>query len=103
MPAYQGILVCGEVVDGKITRVTKELLTLGKKLGNELEQPLSTLLIGNTIQEAAAEAISLGAAKAYTVNGPPFSEAHPDLYVAIMAEVFKQIGTSTITLGHTEM
>jgi electron transfer flavoprotein alpha subunit len=63
MADYQGILICGEVVDGEITTVTKELLNIGRRLSDDLSQPLSTLLIGKDIQKAAEEVISLGADK----------------------------------------
>jgi len=103
MTVYQGVFVCGEVVDGKITTITRELLSMGRKLATDVNQPLSTLLIGKNLQNAATEAISLGAERLYTVNGSPFAESHPDLYVAIITEVCKQITPSIILLGHTEM
>lgn len=46
MATYQGALVCGEVSEGKITKVTRELLNMGRRLCDNLNQPLSTLLIG---------------------------------------------------------
>ena len=103
MATYQGALVCGEVSEGKITKVTRELLNMGRKLCDNLNQPLSTLLIGKNIQGAAAEVIALGTNKVYTVNGLPFAESHPDLYVAIITEACKQIAPSIIIFGHTEM
>jgi electron transfer flavoprotein alpha subunit len=103
MTAYQGVFVCGEVVDGRITTITRELLSMGRKLATDVNQPLGTLLIGRNLQNAATESIRLGAAKVYTVNGSPFAESHPDLYVAIITEVCKQIAPSIVLFGHTEM
>ena len=103
MATYQGALVCGEVSEGKITKVTRELLNMGRKLCDNLNQPLSTLLIGKNIQGAAAEVIALGTNKVYTVNGLPFRESHPDVHVAIITEACKQIAPSIIIFGHTEM
>jgi electron transfer flavoprotein alpha subunit len=103
MATYKGALVCGEVIEGKITTVTRELLNIGRRLCDTLDQPLSTLLIGKNIQGAAAEVVALGANKVYTVNGFPFAESHPDFYVAIITEACKQIVPSIIIFGHTEM
>jgi electron transfer flavoprotein alpha subunit len=103
MTPSQGIVICGEVLDGKLTTVTRELLALGKKLRNDLDQPLAAVLVGRDIQKAAEEAVRLGAATVYVADGPPFSETHPDLYVAILAEAIKRMRPLVIVLGHTEM
>jgi len=103
MTIFRGLLVCGEVVDGNITTITRELLNIGRKLRDALHQPLSTLLIGEKIEERAQEVISLGADKVYMVNGPIFMESSPDLYVGIITEVCKQMAPSIILFGHTEM
>jgi electron transfer flavoprotein alpha subunit len=103
MANYQGVLICGEVVDGEITTVTKELLTSGRRLADDLSQPLSTLLIGKDIQKAAEEVISLGADKVYIVDSSPFAEPNPDLYVAIIAEVCQQTAPFIILLGQTDI
>jgi electron transfer flavoprotein alpha subunit len=103
MTTSQGIFICGEVNEGKLPTVTKELLAVGKRLHNDLKQPLSTLLVGKNIQQAAEEAITLGADTVYVADGPPFSETHPDLYVAILTEAIKQMTPSVVVLGHTEM
>jgi electron transfer flavoprotein alpha subunit len=103
MADYQGILICGEVVDGEITTVTKELLNIGRRLSDDLSQPLSTLLIGKDIQKAAEEVISLGADKVYIVDSSSSAEPHPDRHVAIIAEVCQQVAPFIILLGQTDI
>jgi electron transfer flavoprotein alpha subunit len=103
MANYQGILICGEVVDGEITTVTKELLTSGRRLSDDLGQPLSTLLIGKDVQETAKEVIALGADKVYTVDSSPLAEPNPDPRVAIIAEVCQQIAPLVILIGQTDI
>ena len=102
MATFHGLLVCGEVTEGKITTVTREIMNMGKRLSDTLHQPLSALLIGNDIEEAA-RAIPLGADKVYTVHGLPFGESHPDLYVAVITEACRQISPSIVIFGQTEM
>lgn len=103
MASYQGVLVCDEVIDGKISLLTKELLSIGRKLADDLSQPLNILLIGENVDEAAAEVISLGADTVYVCSGAPLAEYHPGLYVAIAADVCKQVTPSIVLFGHTEM
>jgi electron transfer flavoprotein alpha subunit len=103
MVDYQGILVCGEVVDGKVTTTTKELLNIGRKLGDNLNQPLSTLLIGKDIKETAGDVITLGADEVYTVDGSLLAEPHPDLYVAMIAKVCQQVAPFIVLFGQTDV
>ena len=103
MVEYQGVLICGEVVDGQITTTTRELLNIGRKLCDNLNQSLTTLLTGKDIQEVAEEVITLGADKVYIVDGSPFAESHPDLCVAVISNVCQQIAPSIVLLGQTDV
>ncbi|MCD6568185.1 MAG: electron transfer flavoprotein subunit alpha/FixB family protein [Dehalococcoidia bacterium] len=103
MAENKGILICGEVVDGKLAAITAELLGAGKKLSAELEQPLGALLIGKDIEEVAQETIGLGADRAYTIDGPAFLDSLPDLYVALIAAACEKLQPSVVILGQTDM
>jgi len=103
MVDYQGIFICGEVLDGKIATITKELINTGRKLSDDLGQLLSVLLISKNIQNLAKEAIFLGADRVYTVEGVPFAESNPERYAAIMVSALQQINPSIILLGQTDM
>jgi len=41
----KGVLVCGEIAEGKLAPVTIELLGVGRKLANELGENLNALLM----------------------------------------------------------
>ena len=103
MATLSEVLVCGETADGAISSVTRELLGIGRKLSDELGQPLSILLIGEGLQDLAREAVTLGADKVYTAGGAPFADSHPDLYVSIIAGVCRQTAPSAVLLGQTDM
>ena len=104
MAKYNGVLVCGEVLNGKITITTRELLTIGRNLSNSLNEPLSIFLIGENSLEAANEAVYFNADKIYILNNDlSFPESHPDLHVAIITSVCQQVGASVILFGHTDM
>ena len=91
MADYEGILIAGEVLDGKVTTVTRELLNIGRKLGDSLSQPVSSLFLGSNVQEAAKEAITLGADKSYTASGPSPDQLHPDFNAEVLATTSEQI------------
>ena len=61
----KGVLVIGEIVEGKLAPVTIELLGAGRKLADELGEELSALLLGSKASGLAKEAIAYGADKAY--------------------------------------
>jgi electron transfer flavoprotein alpha subunit len=99
----KGILICGEWKDEKITSVSKELITIGKKLRDALNQCLDFLLIGEDLGRAAEEAASLGVDKVFKVEGPKYSELHPERLVGIITAVCRKTEPSIIILGQTDM
>lgn len=103
MAGFKGILVCGELVEGKIATTTKELMSIARSLCDESSQPLSLLLVGQDIREETHEAITLGADKVYTTEGAPFEESNPERYIAIIANVCKQLDPALILLSQTDM
>ena len=103
MADYRGVLVCGELVDGKISSTTRELLAAGRKLSNDLGQPLSALIIGDKIEDQAKEIITLGADQVYIAGGPNFVDASSEIYVAIIAEACKTLARSIILMGQNDM
>lgn len=103
MSDYNGVLIYDEIVDGHISLTTKELLTAGRKLGDQIGQSLNALLIGKTVDVAAEEIISLGADNVYTIESSQYAESSPDLYVALVTETCRQLNPSVVITGHTDM
>jgi electron transfer flavoprotein alpha subunit len=103
MAEYKGILICGEVIEGKVPTITRELITTGRRLSNDLNQRLSILLIGENIQEAANEAVFFGADVVYTVENISFTESLPEHYLASIATIFQKAAPSIVLFGQTDM
>lgn len=97
------VLICGEVTHTKISTVTKELLRTGRELSDRLGVPLHVLLIGTDIEEAAREAITLGANKVHLAPGAPFEESSPEFYVQIATGVYTQLKPRIVLFGQTDM
>ncbi len=102
MANYKVVLICGELIEGKIATITKEIMHTGRILSDDLNKPLSLLLIGQKLQEVAEEGIFLGADKVYIAEGAPYAESLPERYVAIIANVCNQVKPSIILFGQTD-
>jgi electron transfer flavoprotein alpha subunit len=103
MAEYKGILVCGEVADGKLASITTELLGCGRKLAEDVKEELSCLLSSDTVGEASKEAIAFGADKVYVVEHPLLKEYQADSYVQIAERLVKEISPRVILMGQTSM
>jgi len=103
MAEYKGILVCGELADGKLASITTELLGCGRKLANSLQEDLYCLLASDAIGEASKEAIAFGADKVYAVEHPALKEYQADFYMQAIEKLVKEISPRTILMGQTFM
>jgi electron transfer flavoprotein alpha subunit len=103
MADYKGVLVCGEVVEGKLAAITAEMLGGGRKLAEKLGEELSVVLLGSEVKGLAAEAIALGADKVYVVDDPVLKDYQTDAYVMAMENVVNQLTPRVLLLGQTSM
>ncbi|MGD2065142.1 MAG: electron transfer flavoprotein subunit alpha/FixB family protein [Dehalococcoidia bacterium] len=103
MAEYKGILVCGELVGGKLASITTELLGCGRKLADELKEDLSCLLASDSVGEASKEAIDFGADKVYTVEHAAVKEYQADSYIQVAEKLIKDTSPRVILMGQTSM
>jgi len=103
MAEYKGILVCGELMDGKLASITTELLGCGRKLADDLKEDLCCLLAGDSVGEASKEAIAFGADKVYIVEHPALKEYQADSYIQVAEQLAKDISPRIILMGQTSM
>ena len=103
MAEYKGVLVCGELADGKLASITTELLGCGRKLADELKEDLSCLLAGDAVGEASKEAIAFGADKVYVAEHPALKEYQADAYMQVVEKLAKDVSPRAILMGQTSM
>jgi len=101
MAEYKGVMVCGEVAEGKLTSITTELLGCGRRIVDELKEDLLCILIGDQLGEAPQQAIAFGADKVYTADDPLLTEYQTDSYVAVMEKAVQDISPRALLLGQT--
>ncbi len=103
MSENKGVMVYGEVSEGKLSAITTELLGCGRKLADDLGQELSAVLAGSEVSSLAQEAIAFGADKVYVVEDPLLKDYQTDTYVSVMEKVAKQVAPQIILLGQTSV
>jgi len=103
MAENKGILVCGELTDGKLASITTELLGCGKKLADDLKEDLSCLLAGDAVSGASKEAVAFGADNVYAVEHPALKEYQAGSYMQAAEKLVKEISPRAILIGQTSM
>ncbi len=101
MSEHKGVMVHGEVIEGKLSTMTTELLGYGRKLSVDMGEELSAVLIGSGISSLAQEAIAFGADKVYVVDAPILKDYQTDSCVTVMEKVVKQVMPQIILMGQT--
>lgn len=101
MAEYKGVLICGEIIEGRLTAITTELLGCGRKLADKLGEGLSAALLGSEVKGFASELIAYGADKVYVVDAPLLKNYQTDSYTAVMEKMVKQLMPRILLLGQT--
>jgi len=102
MDNHKGVLVYGEIDEGKLARITIELLGVGKKLANELGEDLCILLMGSNASSLGQEVIAYGADKVYVAEDSLLDSYNSDAYTQLAANLCLEVLPSIMLLGHTD-
>jgi len=103
MAEYKGVMIYGEVAEGKLSAIATELLGCGRKLADDLGQELCAVLVGSDISSLAQEATAFGADKVYVVDDPLLKDYQTDSYVLTLEKVVKQVMPQILILGQTSI
>ena len=103
MSEYRGVMVYGDIAEGRLTAIATELLGCGRKLADDLGEGLCSVLVGSNISSLAQEAITFGADKVYVIDDPLLKDYQTDSYVLTMEKVVKQVMPQILLLGQTSV
>jgi electron transfer flavoprotein alpha subunit len=84
--SYDCWSVC-ELVDGRLRRVSLELIGRSRDLAGKLGGRAVALLIGHDLESAAREAASHGAEVIHAVDDPALAEYHPELWAEVLRRI----------------
>lgn len=101
MAEAKGVLILGETLNGNLASITGELLGIGRKLANELGEPLSATILGSGITEPARAAASLGADTVYAVDDPALANYQTESFLEVLDKLCKEISPRILLMGQT--
>jgi len=97
----KGIWVYAEQRDGKIKKVTYELLSAGRKVADSLGEELCAVLPGKGVSGLAAALGEYGADKVFVLESDALDNYTTDGYANAVADLAKQNSPTAILLGCT--
>ena len=103
MSDHKGVLICGEIAEGRLAQITLELLGIGRKLADDLGEDLRVLLMGSKAGSLGQEAIAYGADKVYVADDSLLDNYNSDAYIQVAAKFCRKTLASIILLGHTDV
>ncbi len=101
LSAYKGVWVFAEQRLGKISSVTYELLGEGRKLADQLNEPLAAVLLGHEMEPQAKELIRYGADIVYYADSPVLAEFHDDSYSKVLVDLINKYKPNIVLTGAT--
>ncbi len=102
--SYRGVWVCAEWREGKVHKVSHELLSVGRVLADKRGVELGSVLLGSGIEdEVARELISYGAEVVYVVDRPELAHFTDERYSKCVVELVRRKRPEILLAGATSM
>ena len=98
---YSGVWIFGEQKNSIVSNVAFELIGAGKKLADTLNVPLSAVLIGENMKDAAKTLISHGADNVYVVDDPSINVFHDLAYADVLTQLIIRFKPEIVLMGAT--
>jgi electron transfer flavoprotein alpha subunit len=96
-----GVLIIGDATDGQLGSTTAELLAAGHRIAADLSEDLSVALLGDTLDDAAQQAIAHGAQKVFAVNHPLLAAYQVELQLNALETLCKEISPRVMLIART--
>lgn len=100
---YNGIWIFVEQRDGKIPNVVLELLGAGRVLADDLNTPLSAVLIGNNVGDLPKQLIHFGADKVYLIDHPLLKHYQVNSYTKALVHLINKYLPEILLFGATSI
>jgi electron transfer flavoprotein alpha subunit len=95
------ILVIAEHRDGKLSRVTSEILAAGQALAAETGWTLEAAVLGASVLPLAQEIAGKKLSKAYALESPKLDPYTPDAFAAALRQFIADKRPSIVLMPHT--
>lgn len=98
---YQGVWTFSEQRNGKLANVARELLGEGRKLADQLGEPLVAVLLGHQIESEAKTLVSYGADQVFVADAPELAHFLEDSYAQVIVDLVVKERPNIILMGAT--
>jgi len=98
-----GILAVTEQVDGAFKNISFEVISAGKKLGDDLGGPLTALVMGSEGEAIAAQAAEYGADRILVANDAGLNDGLSDACTQAVDQIAAQYDPAVIVIGATSL
>jgi len=95
----QGVIAITEQRDGKLRKVSYEVVSEGRRIADGLSAQLTAVVIGSGIDALAAEIKTFGPDKIVVLDDPALAEYRTDAYTNSLADVVKSLDPAVIIAG----
>jgi len=96
-----GILVFIEHKAGALNKTSLEAIAAAQKLGSDLRQTVSAVVLGSGVQALAQEIAAYDLSKVVYADHAQLAEYTPDAYAAAMEQIVRSSETEYVVLSHT--
>ncbi len=97
------ILIIAEQRDGVINRSTWEAIVGGQKLGKDLNNEVSVLVLGKDVNNLAEEIAAKGVKEVLVATDDKLADYTPDGYTAAIKQVIENENPAYVLFSHTYM
>jgi len=98
---YSGIMAFGEVLNGELSKVSLEILSVARTLADKRKTHVTTLLIGHNVEKYAQELINHGADRVIIVDNPDFERFVDELYADAFVKIIEEYKPEVVIGGAT--
>ncbi len=98
---YQGVWVFVEQSNGQPAEVSWELLGVGSELAKTLDVELSTIVIGDKVEDLCQESFAYGAKKAYLIDDTVFHYYRTEPYYKAICHLINKYKPEIVLVGAT--
>ena len=95
----QGVIAITEQRDGKLRKVSFEVISEGRRIADGLSAQLTAVVIGSGCDALAAEIKKFGPDKIVVLDDPALADYRTDAYTPALAEVVKSLDPAVVIIG----
>ena len=88
--AYGGICLYAEHRNGRLASVVLEIIGAARALQNDLNEPISAILLGNGVAHLAEELISYGVDEVWLIDAPAIGDYSEDIQADLTTEIIRE-------------